>query len=157
MRSWSVLALAAAVIASLPLAAQTATAPPAAQAHHEPPRPMNLQVLPQDISTHDLIATMRGYTKALGVDCSFCHAEDAQTHRLDFASDAKPEKHTARIMIRMTKEINAKYLAMVNDPDASAEQKTVTCGTCHRGSSMPAPFHASAGPKEHHGAPAKMD
>lgn len=158
MRLWSVLALSAAVIASFPLAAQTpASAPSAGQTHREPPRPKNLQVLPKDISTHDLIATMRGYTKALGVECSFCHAEDPQTHRLDFASDAKPEKHTARTMIRMTNEINAKFLATVDDPDASAEQKTVTCGTCHRGQMMPPPFQASSKAEEHHGAPTKMD
>jgi hypothetical protein len=113
------------------------------------PRPHNLQVLPKDISGPDLIATMRGYTKALGVECGFCHAEDPQTHRPNFASDAKPDKNIARTMIRMTNEINSKYLSTVNDPDASAAQKTVTCGTCHRGNTMPVPFGAAAGNAGH--------
>lgn len=149
MRSLPAFAVAAALIAVLPVAAQKA--PPASGAqsnvrmHHEMPRPKNLQVLPKDISGHDLIATMRGFTKALGVECSFCHAEDATTHHLDFASDAKPQKTTARTMMRMTAEINSKYLSTVNDPDASPEVKTVTCGTCHRGNSMPMPFSADGG------------
>lgn len=152
MRSRSAL-LAVAFAVALPLTAQDQMPPSgASHPHREMPRPKNLQVLPKDISGPQLIATMRGFTKALGVECSFCHAEDPQTHRLDFASDAKPDKTTARTMIRMTEEINAKYLSTVNDPDASQEQKTVTCGTCHRGMSMPEPFH---GTEEHHKAPAQ--
>lgn len=139
MRSCYALALAAAVlITALPLSAQM-------------PKPTNLQVLPKDISGHDLVVTMRGYTKALGVECGFCHAEDPQTNRLNFASDAKPDKTIARTMIRMTAEINAKYLSTVHDPDASPAQKTVTCGTCHRGQTMPAPFTSANAPQGHPG------
>lgn len=157
MRSRSaLLAVAVALAVALPLTAQTQT-PPSAASHpqHEMPRPKNLQVLPKDISGPQLIATMRGFTKALGVECSFCHAMDPQTHRPDFASDAKPDKTTARTMMRMTEEINAKYLSTVHDPDAAPDQKTVTCGTCHRGQSMPAPFNAPAAGMEHHKAPAQ--
>lgn len=148
MRSSFALAVAAAMIAALPLAAQTAPAAPSghsnASAHHrEPPRPKNLQVLPKDISAKDLIATMRGYTQALGVECEFCHAENPQTHRLDFASDANPHKNTARTMIRMVNEINTKYLATA-DPDAPAKEKAVSCGTCHRGYSTPPPFGSTS-------------
>jgi hypothetical protein len=150
MRSFA--ALAAAVITTLSLGAQTTPAAQPAQSnvrmHHELPKPKNLQVLPKDISAHDLIATMRGYTAALGVECSFCHADNPQTHRIDFASDAKPQKTTARTMIRMVNEINTKYLANVQDADATQADKTVTCGTCHRGQSMPAAF-ASANEKSH--------
>lgn len=147
----ALLAAALAFAVALPLTAQ-AQMPPDGASHpqHEMPRPTNLQVLPKDISNQQLIATMRGFTKALGVECSFCHAENPQTHRLDFASDAKPEKTTARTMMRMTKEINSKYLSTVNDPDATAAEKTVTCGTCHRGNSMPPAFQPAAGMEEHH-------
>jgi hypothetical protein len=137
-------------------AAQNA-APPAQQpgpAHqHMPPipKPSNLQVLPKDITVPDLLKTMRGFTAALGVECQFCHASDPQTHRPNFASDANPDKAIARIMITMTRDINAKYMSQVNDPDATPADKTVTCGTCHRGKSMPAPFAATAG--EHHDHP----
>jgi Photosynthetic reaction centre cytochrome C subunit len=158
MRSSATLLLGSLLIASLPLAAQDTVpgAPPVAQAqpggHHAMPKPKNLQVLPKDIATPDLIALMRGYTKALGVECEFCHEPNAQTGHPDFASDAKPEKGTARTMIVMTNEINARYLSTVKDPDASPAQKVVTCGTCHRGDSMPAPFD---GTTEHHDMPAK--
>lgn len=152
--SHALLAAALAIAVALPLSAQT---PPgqSSRPHREMPHAQNLQVLPKDISGQQLIAIMRGFTKSLGVKCSFCHAESAQTHRIDFASDAKPEKTTARTMMRMTHEINTKYLSTVNDPDATAEQKIVTCGTCHRGHSMPEPFQAPAGPEEHHKAPAQ--
>lgn len=158
MRTFAALTIAAALAAALPVAAQTTPASPVAKLHtqthhHEMPKPKNLQVLPKDISGHDLIATMHGYEQALGVECSFCHAEDPATHRLDFASDANPHKSTARTMMRMTQEINTKYLATIHDPDASPDMKTVTCGTCHRGHSMPMPFVA---PKhEEHGEHAK--
>jgi thioredoxin reductase len=146
------------VVASLPLAGQDAqpTAPPTQpQPHHTMPKPTNLKVLPKDISTADLMATMRGYTKALGVECTFCHAEDPQTHHPNFASDTKPDKEIARTMISMTQEINQKYMAMVNDPDATPADKTVTCGTCHRGNEMPAQFTPSAtGGMHHENAPA---
>lgn len=114
------------------------------------PKPQNLQVLPKDIAPADLIATMRGFNKALGVECQFCHAENPQTHRLNFALDTKPDKGMARIMIAMTQEINAKYLSQIHDPDASPAQKTVACGTCHRGNTMPIPFDAPAGEEMHH-------
>ncbi|HEY5381358.1 MAG TPA: c-type cytochrome [Acidobacteriaceae bacterium] len=127
-------------------------APPSTQGQHRTlPRPTNLQVLPKDISTEDLLKVMHGFTQQLGVRCTFCHAEDATTHHPDFASDAKPQKNSARIMMRMTHEINTKYLAQIQDPDAMPEMKTVSCGTCHRGHSMPEIFT----PPEQHEAPAK--
>jgi hypothetical protein len=57
----------------------------------KPPK-RNLKVLPKDISHDDLEKTMDAWRKALGVRCNFCHAPaaDSTTHRLDFASDAKP-------------------------------------------------------------------
>ena len=147
---------AALLIAVSPLAAQapakSAQTPPQSnvRSHRELPRPTNLQVLPKDISTKDLLDTMHGYEHALGVECSFCHAENPQTHRRDFASDANPHKNTARIMIRMLNEINSKYLATA-DPDAAPQEKQVTCGTCHRGNSHPPSFVASG--HEEHGHP----
>lgn len=126
------------------------SAPPAAPPpmHRELPKPTNLQVLPKDIAPADLIAIMRQFTGDLGVHCGFCHEENAQTHRPDFASDAKPEKAAARVMIRMTNDINGKYLTEL--PDHGAMQK-VSCGTCHRGQSTPAAFVPAP---ERHGPPA---
>jgi Photosynthetic reaction centre cytochrome C subunit len=113
------------------------------------PKPTNLQVLPKDIAVPDLLALMRGYTAALGVECEFCHTANPKTLKTDFASDAKPDKAIARVMIAMTKDINAKYMSQVKDPDAKPADKTVTCGTCHRGNSMPMLF-AQPGGNEHH-------
>lgn len=113
------------------------------------PRPTNLQVLPKDIAVPDLLATMRGFTAALGVECEFCHASDPKTHKTNYASDTNPDKTIARTMISMTSEINAKYMSQIKDPDATPADKTVTCGTCHRGNSMPMPFAAPKGAERH--------
>lgn len=159
MRCSSVL-LSIALIAGLPLAAQTATPPP--RPAHRPmhpkfPRPTNLQVLPKNISDKQLIATMDAFRHALGVECSFCHAENTKTHQLDFASDTKPDKTIARTMIRMTETINTQYLSTIHDPDATPAEKTVTCGTCHRGHTMPVPFVAPKTGAKHPPMPAKME
>jgi hypothetical protein len=104
----------------------------------------NLKVLPPDISRDDLIATMRGFTRGLGTRCDFCHAAGPPSsdgkEQLDFASDAKEEKNTARTMIRMTKTINADFISHV-EPTLD---NPVTCGTCHRGHTEPEPFNPPA-------------
>jgi hypothetical protein len=102
------------------------------------PRPTNLKVLSKDIQVGDLIGIMLGYEKQLGVECEFCHTKGAP-RRLNFADDSKPEKITARTMIAMTNEINAKYLAKLKAPEQKPDQK-VNCGTCHRGHSQPISF-----------------
>jgi len=140
-RSALFLAIAACLTcASLPLMGQTA---PAGQ-HPPMPKPTNLQVLPKDISTDDLMKQMRGFSQALGVQCTFCHAMDKQTHKLNFAADTKEDKGIARTMIAMNQEINSKFMSQINDPDAKPADKTVTCGTCHRGNTMPMPFTPKA-------------
>jgi thioredoxin reductase len=110
------------------------------------PAPTNLQVLPKDISTQDLMMRMRGYSEALGVHCNFCHEVDETTHRPNFAADTKPDKTIARTMIAMTQEINTKFMTQIQDPDAKPADKTVACGTCHRGNTMPAQFTPNAAP-----------
>ncbi len=57
--------------------------------------------------------------------CAFCHQGN------DFASDAKPQKQTARVMTQMTRTLNADW----RDHVGSAG---VTCYTCHRGQNIPA-------------------
>jgi Photosynthetic reaction centre cytochrome C subunit len=114
------------------------TPPP--QQHRAMPAPTNLQVLPKDIAPQDLMKMMFGFSQALGVQCNFCHEVNEQTHQPNFAADTKPEKASARTMIAMTQEINSKFMTQIKDPDATPADKTVTCGTCHRGDHMPAPF-----------------
>jgi hypothetical protein len=112
------------------------------------PKPTNLKVLPKDIAPEALVKLMRGYAGALGVECNFCHEAVPGKRELNFASDAKEDKGIARTMIAMTQTVNQQFMSQVNDPDAMPEDKTVTCGTCHRGHQMPEHFTP---PEEHHG------
>ena len=124
------------VLSSSPLLAQQA--PPPGAAHGPMPKPTNLKVLPQDISHQDLMKTMFGFSQQLGVQCTFCHAQNPDTHRTDFASDANPHKDMARVMIRMTDDLNAKYLTQLRA--GAASEHPVSCGTCHMGHEVPAAF-----------------
>ena len=97
----------------------------------------NLKVLPRNISSKALQSIMIDeFEDGLGVGCNFCHAEQKGSHRLDYASDAKPEKEIAREMMRMTMKINAKYFKvrhpMIGDPALA-----ISCNSCHRGQPRP--------------------
>jgi Photosynthetic reaction centre cytochrome C subunit len=100
-------------------------------------QPRNLQVLPKDIAPAELSRVMTQFRDGLGVTCDYCHAEDPQTQRIDYASDEKPTKQTARLMLRMLEDINDRYLRGLGDPRYSVP---VTCGSCHQGESSPPPF-----------------
>jgi hypothetical protein len=132
-------------------------APPAAAPQHPRgprPKPVNIKALPKDISGDDLMKLMHQYEGELGVECEYCHAKNPETKRNDFASDANPMKDKARVMIRMTEEINAKYLAELSDRKSAIP---VTCGTCHRGMARPLAFVPPPSEHEHehdHMAPA---
>ncbi len=84
----------------------------------------NLKVLHGIHSRDQILNVMKGFTEALGVQCTFCHDIN------DFASDEKPTKRMARIMIRMVRNIDTHY---INQPN----WEKVTCFTCHRGKSIP--------------------
>lgn len=133
------------VLSFSPLMAQEAPSSAGAP-HRSMPKPINLKVLPKDTSPEEMIKIMQAFSQQLGVQCTFCHSWDAAAKRPNFASDEKPEKDTARTMMLMTTEINAKYLSQIHDPDAAPDQKTVACGTCHRGHSMPVTFKPPAKP-----------
>jgi tetratricopeptide (TPR) repeat protein len=113
------------------------SAPAAAQ---QPERFENLQVLPKDIPRDTLLQIMRGFTMALGVRCQFCHvqrepAAPGQRENMNFASDDKPEKRNARVMMRMVRNINTEQLPQL--PDRHAPPVSVSCVTCHRGLPVP--------------------
>ena len=97
----------------------------------------NLKVLPQNITRDELIATMRGFAGALGTKCDHCHAAAPAGAKepLDFASDAKPEKSTARVMLRMVHTINGEYIAKLDKGADKADR--VACIICHRGHVIP--------------------
>ena len=97
----------------------------------------NLRVLPKDISTKALSRIMIDeFNDGLGVSCGFCHAEEKDSHRLDYASDAKPEKEIARQMLKMTLKINKKYFR-VTHPLLGDSTIVITCMTCHQGRPRP--------------------
>lgn len=97
----------------------------------------NLKVLPKDISHEDLDKVMHGFNNALGVRCNFCHASSAtDPKKLDFSSDAKPEKEQARDMMRMTLKINKKFFE-AKSPSLLDTAMAISCKTCHHGNPHP--------------------
>jgi len=96
----------------------------------------NLKVLPKDISDADLDSVMKGYSKALNVDCDFCHAENKDKNDIDFASDDKPEKEITRIMMKLTAAVNKDYFDYTIVYKAG-ETMAVSCYTCHDGFPRP--------------------
>ncbi len=69
----------------------------------------NLQILPKDISEHDLDSVMHHFSQSLGVKCDFCHVRNEAGKKMDFAADTKPEKNIARKMMLMAIDINKNY------------------------------------------------
>jgi len=101
-------------------------------------KPRNLKILPNDISDEKLDSIMQSYSKALGVNCSFCHVAVAGfKDSLDYAADNHKMKENARKMMRMTIEINRThfYFDTTQRPEYL---KVVNCKTCHRGDPYPA-------------------
>jgi len=101
-----------------------------------PEKLTNLQYFPKDMTRKELVGIMRGFSFSLGVRCEFCHVESADK-KMDFASDAKDEKRTARAMLKMADAINKDYIAKLG----MTAPVQVQCVTCHRGLSKPVPIN----------------
>ena len=102
-----------------------------------PPAPMkNLQVLPKDMPQPQVVAMMRIFNAALGVNCDHCHVwVKPGDPSNDMAADTKTAKIVAREMMRMTTDVNTRLAAAIKKP---ADQiAKVECGTCHRGAAIP--------------------
>jgi hypothetical protein len=97
----------------------------------------NLKVLPKHITDKQLDAVMDEWAHSLNVQCNFCHVRDEQAHKMDFASDAKPEKDMARHMYKMMNDINKKYFEAKKDSLGMMTQTGINCYSCHRGVSHP--------------------
>ena len=88
------------------------------------------------LSRKELKNTMKFYSKALGQKCSFCHVKDKSVdlnesiQNLSIRKRLK-RKEIARQMIRMTREINKKYLNWNHSGGRKADQ--INCMLCHRG------------------------
>jgi Photosynthetic reaction centre cytochrome C subunit len=107
--------------------------------------PKNLQVLPKDLTRGQVVAIMRGVAIGLGVRCEHCHVQNEAAagggagggglNNMDFASDDKETKKTARAMFRMVMDINGKYMV---DAGRNLDELTrVSCVTCHHGLAKP--------------------
>jgi photosynthetic reaction center cytochrome c subunit len=81
----------------------------------------NIQVL-KDVPADQVIPAMQFVAASLGVQCDFCHLENA------FEKDDKETKQTARKMMRMMFAINK---------DNFDGKREVTCYACHRGAPKP--------------------
>ena len=113
-----------------------ATRPP-----QEKPEWKNLRVIPKNMDEDQMERIMHQYTRQLGVTCSYCHPDtkpDVFPRRVDFASEEKPEKLTARNMMIMTDKLNKKYFDFKNNYGfESLKTAIITCNTCHRGLPKP--------------------
>jgi hypothetical protein len=92
-------------------------------------------VLPKDIPRQELLTLMRTYAQGLGVQCNYCHVQEGQGGRNDFATDEKAPKKTARVMMQMTMHNNEMLASSLGKP--AAELTKVQCFTCHRGKTIP--------------------
>ena len=95
----------------------------------------NVQVL-TDVSAAEFMRLQTALTQWVSPKqgCEFCHTG------ADYASDAKPQKNVARVMLRMTRHLNTDWSNHV----AGAG---VTCYTCHRGQPVPAELWIPSAPK----------
>ena len=100
---------------------------------------VNLKVLPKSIGSKQLSQIMvDDFSDGLGVSCSFCHVEDKNSHRLDYASDDNPQKNVARSMMKMTLKINKQFFD-VRRPLIGDSILVVNCISCHHGTAFPYP------------------
>jgi len=116
------LAVPAATLAPVSLFAQQ----PGGRAAAAQPAGKNLKLLDPK---SDISFVMQSFNEALGVQCTYCHAEG------DFAADGNPKKEMARKMIGMVRLIDTSFPSSAGVfPDGYHE---VDCMTCHRGSVKP--------------------
>lgn len=98
----------------------------------------NLQLLDGEIQRGELVGVMRGWATDLGVRCNHCHVGPDDLQGMDFATDEKPAKRTARAMLAMVREINRSFSSLAVVHASGREQaQQVDCYTCHRTQSKP--------------------
>lgn len=85
----------------------------------------NIQVL-KDMPNSQVDPVMDYMSTSLGVQCNYCHVIDTTGWYMD--KDDKPAKKTARKMMQMVMDLNAKTFG---------GRDAIGCYTCHRGSTEP--------------------
>jgi len=107
----------------------------ASRAPQIPSKFTNLQLLPKAITQQQLVPIMRQFCLDLNIRCEHCHVgQGNDLSKFDFASDEKPTKKTARVMMAMVATINQQLLKDVGTPSPDGK---VGCYTCHRGALKP--------------------
>lgn len=89
------------------------------------------EVALRDTTVEALLTLMDvNYSKALGVNCTFCHVDG------QWDEDKKEEKESTRLMIKMVTQINKEQLSTM-PPNRAGRTPTIDCVTCHRGLNHP--------------------
>jgi hypothetical protein len=102
----------------------------AGQEPHREQQLKNLQFFPESTTHDEIVPPMREMTAALGAkECEYCHVSGRGE------LDDKVQKRTARVMLRLTADLNAKLDAELG-PAPGGKQR-VGCVTCHRGEPIP--------------------
>lgn len=124
------------VIAMMALALALPFSSPSQDQWTWPEKPKNLQILNKDWPGSRLSPIMRGFTRSLGVRCSYCHVgeEGKSLSTFDFVSDANPNKDRAREMLRMLGSVNDHLKKIEPSGDRPVN---MWCHTCHRGRPRP--------------------
>src|SRR5262249_60249821 len=99
-----------------------------AAAQTQLPELTNLQYFPKTTSREELVGIMRGFSFSLGVRCQYCHVgtDGPDLKDMNFASDDKEAKRTARAMLRMVDSINQQYIVKLGT-NPPARVQAVTC------------------------------
>src|SRR5438270_3869254 len=86
----------------------------------------NIKVL-NGMPASQLIPVMNYFATSMGRRCNFCHVNN--NGQWDYPADTKPEKNTAREMIKLVLDTNKTLAGLKLDP--------IACYTCHRGRNTP--------------------
>ena len=105
--------------------AQTPAATAASQEQTVEQAEKNIKVL-TGMPQSQLIPVMNYFAASMGRRCNFCHVNN--NGQWDYAADTKPEKNTAREMIKMVLDIHKQTFNGSTD---------ISCFTCHRGRNQP--------------------
>jgi len=109
-----------------------------------PERMKNAKAFPKDFPASKLGAVMKGFTRALGVRCPYCHVgqEGKPLGTFDFASDENQNKDRAREMYRMLGDINDHLKKITPSGD---KRVNMWCHTCHQGRPRPVTLEEDLG------------
>jgi hypothetical protein len=88
-------------------------------------REKNVKLL-GDLPVSQFIPVMNYFASSMGRRCNFCHVNN--NGQWDYAADTKPEKNTAREMIKMVLDNNKTFFKGNTE---------VSCYLCHRGRNNP--------------------